>query len=127
MTSASSSGSTVRYFGEGQYVTQDDATAGNQNNNSSYREVSASGGGTAWTFGYIGSTQRTLQAIRAWPLADPGATLVNVQMPSGGDTGGNTGFCHDLSEQSRRQRAPFGWLVNDGAPRRERGRNLPRR
>jgi len=83
-----SDGSSVRYFGESQYVTQDDAAAGNQNNNASYREVTATPNldGSDWDFAFAtgSDTQRTLQAIRAWPLVDPGAQLVSVQVPGGG-------------------------------------------
>jgi hypothetical protein len=74
----------VRYFAEAQYVTQDDATAGNQNNNASYREMSVSGSGTAWTFGFIGGTVRERSAIYAWPVAEPGVTLVPTQVPNDG-------------------------------------------
>jgi hypothetical protein len=84
-----SNGTTVRYFGESHYVTPDDAAAGNQNNNASYREMTATPNATTpadWDFDFAAGsdTQRTLQAIRAWPLADPGAQLVPVQIPDGG-------------------------------------------
>jgi hypothetical protein len=74
----------ARYFGETQYVTQDDATAGNQNNNTSYREILATGSGTAWTFALTGATVRMKGALEAWPLVEAGATVVNVQVPGDG-------------------------------------------
>jgi hypothetical protein len=77
-------GSTTRYFGEAHYVTPDDAAAGNQNNNASYREVSVSGSGTNWTFGFIGPTQRQFSAIRAWKTIDPQVTLNELQVPDDG-------------------------------------------
>ena len=39
----------VRYFGESQYVTPDDAAAGNQNNNASWRALTVSGSGDQLT------------------------------------------------------------------------------
>jgi hypothetical protein len=77
-------GGTTRYFGNAQYVTPDDAAAANQNNNSSYREISVSGSGTAWTFGFIGATQRESPAILAWPVCEAGVAIKNVQLPSDG-------------------------------------------
>jgi len=74
----------VRYFGEGQYVSPDDAAAGNQNNNASYRELSIGGTPSNRSFSFVGGTQREKSAIRAWPLADPGTVLTNVQVPGEG-------------------------------------------
>jgi hypothetical protein len=70
----------TRYFGEAHYVTQDDATASNQNNNASYRELSA----TASSFAPAGSTQRMMSAIRAWPVCDPAVVLGDVQVAGDG-------------------------------------------
>src|SRR4030095_5651661 len=75
---------TTRYFGETIYVTQDDATAGNQNNNASYREVTTSSTGTVWNFAVTGATTRMQSALRAWPVIDAGVTTVDVQVPSDG-------------------------------------------
>jgi hypothetical protein len=72
----------VRYFAEGQYVTPDDAAAGNQNNNASYRELAIDAGGA--NFSFAGSTQRELSAIRAWPLVESGVVLQDVQVPGEG-------------------------------------------
>jgi hypothetical protein len=70
----------TRYFGEAHYVTQDDATAGNQNNNASYREMSA----TASSFSFAGATQRMMSAIRAWDVCDPAVVLNDVQVVGDG-------------------------------------------
>jgi hypothetical protein len=78
------SGSSTRYFGEGHYVTPDDAAAGNQNNNASYREMSASGSGSNWSFAYIGPTRRQLSAIRAWKVIDPTVVETEIQLPTDG-------------------------------------------
>ncbi|MGP1310554.1 MAG: hypothetical protein ACTS27_10190 [Phycisphaerales bacterium] len=72
----------VRYFAEGQYVTRDDASAGNGNNNASYRETRyfASNG----NFAFIGSTQRTQPAIQAWANIDPDVLLDIVEPANDG-------------------------------------------
>jgi hypothetical protein len=69
---------TTRYFGEGHYVTPDDAAAGNQNNNASWREMAVTGSGSAWSFSYIGSTQRQMQAIRAWQAVQPSVSIIDL-------------------------------------------------
>ncbi|MBL8860711.1 MAG: hypothetical protein JNK02_01765 [Planctomycetes bacterium] len=70
----------VRYFGEAQYVTPDDAAAGNQNNNASYRELSTNG----TDFAMVGPTQRQMSAIEAWPACESGVSIANVQVPADG-------------------------------------------
>ncbi len=72
----------VRYFGEGQYVTPDDAAAGNQNNNASYRELTVNVAGT--DFSLAGSTVREQPAIKAWQAVDATVTLNNVQVSGDG-------------------------------------------
>jgi hypothetical protein len=68
----------VRYFGEAQYVTPDDATRGNGLNNASIREITTSGSGTTWTFGFFGSTIRERSAIQQWKVIDPSVTESTV-------------------------------------------------
>ncbi|MCY2958554.1 MAG: hypothetical protein NTY35_00150 [Planctomycetota bacterium] len=70
----------VRYFGESQYVTPDDALAGNNNNNASYRELTTNGA----DFTLIGPTQRTKSGIEAWSSCESGVTLVNAQVSGDG-------------------------------------------
>lgn len=70
------------YFGEGQYVTHDDATAKNNANNASYRPASVTGT-TTFTLSLTGSTVRQQSAIRAWKATDPTVTEVNVSAPEG--------------------------------------------
>src|SRR5258706_2035295 len=77
----------VLYYGEAQYVTQDDATAGNKNNNCSYRGVSVSGSGTAWTFRLLGSTQREHPAIDARQAADASVQEQNIDIANDGRVG----------------------------------------
>jgi hypothetical protein len=77
-------GNTTRFFGECQYVTKDDAAAGNQNNNVSWREASVTGSPTNYTVGLLGSTRRGDPAIRAWADIDPAVVLADIQIPSDG-------------------------------------------
>ncbi len=84
ITELATSGASNRYFGTGQYVTPDDAAAGNQNNNESWREVTVSGSGSAWTFGFTGSTHRAEYGIKAWKFADPSVTLNEIQVAGDG-------------------------------------------
>ena len=77
-------GTTTRYFGEGHYVTKDDAVAGNQNNNASWREMHVSGGPTDFDVSLAGTTQQGQAAIRAWAQMDSGVQLSDVQIPGDG-------------------------------------------
>ena len=72
------------YFVEGQYVTPDDAAAGNQFNNASYRPINVLGGGTNFTLQLTGSTQRVQAGIRAWKDTDPSVIETNVLVPGDG-------------------------------------------
>jgi len=83
-------GNTTRYFGEAQYVSPDDAAAGNQNNNASWREVSVTASTIAgsYVFTLTGTTQRQQDALRAWKVADPAVTLVDVDTPDSGPSPG---------------------------------------
>ena len=69
----------ARYFGEGHYVTRDDALSNNQDNNAAWREVTtalvAPGN---YDFNLTGPTFRAQSAIEAWPLIEPGVTLNQV-------------------------------------------------
>ena len=81
------SSSSVQFFGEAQYVTQDDATAGNKNNNCSYRAVGVTGSGTSWNFALssaIGNTVRESPAIMAWQAVDPTVQIANLDISGDG-------------------------------------------
>jgi hypothetical protein len=71
----------VRYFAEGMYVHQGDATAGNGNNNASYREMRWFGNNN---FGFVANTVRTQPAIQAWATIDPEVLLEVVQPANDG-------------------------------------------
>ncbi len=72
----------VRYFIEGQYVSDDDALAGNGLNNASFREVVISNPTSKTlafaTSGPFAQTQRTLPALAAWPLLDSSVQYVEL-------------------------------------------------
>lgn len=72
------------YFVEGQYVTPDDAAAGKQDNNASYRPINVSGGGTSYSISLAGTTQRTKAGIRAWHAADFTVVEADVLVPGDG-------------------------------------------
>ncbi|MCA9279142.1 MAG: hypothetical protein H6815_14280 [Phycisphaeraceae bacterium] len=73
------------YFVEGQYVTADDAAAGNQNNNTSYRRVAVSGT-TSFDIDFIlgHSTHREKVALYAWQEVDPNVQIEVVDVPNEG-------------------------------------------
>ena len=79
------------YYAEGQYVTPDDATAKNQDNNCSYERVNLSSAGNATS---AGATVRELPAIKAWKTADPTVTETTIPTPEAANAGGDTsGTC----------------------------------
>jgi hypothetical protein len=73
----------VRYVGEAVYITQDDAAAGNQDNNESWRELVPIVGAEP-SFSLLGQTHRAELAIRTWAQFEPGVTLTDVQVPGDG-------------------------------------------
>lgn len=72
------------YFAEGQYVTPDDASAGNQNNNASFRRLTVTPNGPSYSLGVTGTTRRQKPAIRAWRENDPMVVEADVQVPDDG-------------------------------------------
>jgi hypothetical protein len=70
------------YWVEAQYVTQDDADAGNHLNNASYRKVDLSSSGAI--SGYDGSTVQQTPAIFAWLSADDQVFNNKVEVPDEG-------------------------------------------
>lgn len=71
----------ARYFVEGQYVTPDDAGAGNGLNNASYREVQLESDKSLTP---IGSTTESTPAIMAWADLDATVTARRVDVPGEG-------------------------------------------
>lgn len=72
------------YFVEGQYVTADDAAAGHQNNNASYRPVTISFDGATWNADVSGSVRRQKPAIRAWRDNDSFVVETDIQIADDG-------------------------------------------
>lgn len=68
------------YFAEAQYVMQDDAAAGNDDNNASWRQVEVDG----FTLPFVGETQPRTPAIQAWQAIDPGVQIECVDVPGDG-------------------------------------------
>ncbi len=86
LSSASYPGAT--YLAEAQYIQPEDAMAGNDNDNASYRRVyfSASGGSynSSFATGAGNLTVRTKAAIEGWPIYDPTVTLSTFDNPNDG-------------------------------------------
>lgn len=76
----------ARYFVEGHYVTNDDALAGNGENNVSYREVSIGSNPSSYPLQFIPgvSTVREQPAILAWAAIDSNVEVVEVRVPGEG-------------------------------------------
>ena len=73
------------YYGEGHYVTPDDADAGNHYNNTSYERVIVGGfTGGGWNLSLTGSTTRELPAIYAWKDDDSDVAINPVDDGSEG-------------------------------------------
>ncbi len=72
------------YWVEAQYVTADDAAAGNQNNNASNRQVTVTTTGNDRTFTLMGNTNREMAALRQWKLNDAAVVETDVQIENEG-------------------------------------------
>lgn len=68
------------YYIEGQYVSPDDAAAGNQNNNASFRPVNVSG----TTLSLSSFTRREQAAIYAWKERNSAVEIQEVHVPDEG-------------------------------------------
>ena len=75
----------ARYVSEGQYITQDDAAANNDNNNASWREFTVGSlTSGAYTLTLTGSTTQQKAAIEAWKTFEPAVTITYVDVPGDG-------------------------------------------
>jgi hypothetical protein len=74
----------ARWFMEGHYIAADDAAAGNGLNNASWREISFFQSGSGYSASNVGSTVREQPAIKAWPVVDSRAEVVDIDVPSDG-------------------------------------------
>lgn len=76
------------YFGECQYVTNDDAAAGNKNNNASHRRLNVTGSGPftlSLASGF--NTVREKGAIYAWQALDSAVQIKEIDVQDGANTG----------------------------------------
>lgn len=72
------------YFVEGHYVSPDDAAAGNQDNNASYRQVNVGSNASNFPLSYAAPTQRQQPGIFAWKTNQPSVTLVEIDTADNG-------------------------------------------
>jgi hypothetical protein len=74
------------YLAEGHYIAQDDAAAGNDDNNCSWRtfSVGSPNSNGAYNLSFTNTTQRQQPAIHAWKTFDPSVRLANVDVPGDG-------------------------------------------
>lgn len=73
------------YYVEGMYVAADDATAGNDTNNASYRRVQFADN-VAYTMSWVSGngTMQMQPGINAWVANDPSVTLTHIDIPGDG-------------------------------------------
>ncbi len=69
------------YLIEGQYIHVQDATAGNEDNNASWRPVTVNG---SFSLSFAGATRQREQAIQAWAEFEAGVTIQDVDVPADG-------------------------------------------
>lgn len=73
------------YFGEGQYITPDDAASGNDNNNASHRRVTFTANtGGGFNIALTGTTVRQQPAIYGWQALDPTVQIATYDVPGDG-------------------------------------------
>ncbi|MFH0981011.1 MAG: hypothetical protein V2A79_05680 [Planctomycetota bacterium] len=77
------------YFMEGQALTADEAAAGNDENNVSYRRITivwSESNPTVYDVAFVSgqNTHREQPAIMAWQEADPGVTVAQMDIPADG-------------------------------------------
>lgn len=84
MTDLEPSSADVLYFGAAQYVTNDDALAGNKYNNESYRRLNITVAANNANYSFNGNTQRVRQAIRAWGDNDTDVKYSDIFVPNDG-------------------------------------------
>jgi len=92
------------YFVEGHYVTPDDAAAGNQNNNASYRRVTVGGSGSTWTL--------YLKMCNGGPRANEFCTT-NANCPDDPACPSGNCTCEAVPDTQRQQSAIRAWKDTD--------------
>ncbi|MEM9380558.1 MAG: hypothetical protein AAGB93_11465 [Planctomycetota bacterium] len=74
------------FLGEAQYITPDDAAAGNGFNNVSWVPLNRSSNPSsgAWPLSVGGATEREACAVEGWAMMDPGVVLSEINVPGEG-------------------------------------------
>jgi hypothetical protein len=72
------------YFVDAQYVTSDDALAGNKNNNATWQQIVTPGIGQVGNVAFIGAPHPQQPAIYAWQAVDPTVVITTVDIPHDG-------------------------------------------
>ena len=74
------------YLVEGQYISPDDATANQDDNNSSWRQIHVTGSNGVYNIGFIpdAETVREQAAVQGWADFDSGVKSVSVHIPDDG-------------------------------------------
>ncbi|MSR75740.1 MAG: hypothetical protein EXS14_09770 [Planctomycetes bacterium] len=72
------------YFAEAQYITADDAAAGNDNNNASWRQMNIIPFGAGWGITEVGATVREFGAVHAWSSFDPSVVIQTIDISGDG-------------------------------------------
>jgi hypothetical protein len=72
------------YVVDAQYVTADDAGAGNGANNASYRPINVNGANPTWSIGFSGATVREKAAIYYWKALDQSVQIKEIDVPGDG-------------------------------------------
>lgn len=79
----------AEYVFDAQYVTPDDATARNQDNNVSYRTATIAGNATNVNATMTGTTQRQMAGIQRWKVIDPAVVETNFETREASNAGGD--------------------------------------
>jgi hypothetical protein len=74
----------ARYFGEVQYITPNDAAAGNANNNAAWKECLVSPNGGSYIVTDTGADNPQSSAIYAWQAVSTGVTIDVLDIPADG-------------------------------------------
>lgn len=114
----------ARYFLEAQYVTPDDATAGNGYNNSSFRRVSFGANMSTYPMLFAGPTERQRPAIDAWRDLDPGVQLTHVFTGESPYPGRLIVGCHVIDELNGMFRYEYA-VYNQNSTRAVRSFEIP--
>ncbi len=72
------------YFAEIHFVSEDDSSAGNQDNNAAWREATVTGTAPTFDLQLTGATVEKQSAIFAWKVADPDVLLSTVKVSGDG-------------------------------------------